>query len=72
MSILTCGGGAVSSTDGNTKGNTGGCTASGTNDGMLLWGNTSVNACTYQTKDLSCPPMNDNDGKKPEGNDMLP
>ena len=43
--ILTCGGGAVSSTDGKNKGATGGCTIAGTNTGMLLWGNTSVNAC---------------------------
>ena len=52
--VLTCGGGAVY-TDGNTKGVTGGCTAAGTNNGMLLWGNTSVNACPKETKDLSCP-----------------
>ena len=35
--ILTCGGGAVSSTDGKNKGNTGGCTNAGTNTGMLLY-----------------------------------
>ena len=45
----------------------GGCTAAGTNDGILLWGNSSVNACTKQTKDLSCPRGTDK-GTKPEGN----
>ena len=34
--VLTCGGGAVSSLDGSTKGATGGCTSAGTNNGMLL------------------------------------